>query len=67
MERYRFKQNFYKIENGAELVKTEESIKYKCLICGNTFDWDETWDEVKKSEVKEEVETHHKYHIIELI
>ena len=28
MKRYKFNQNFYKIDNGEELIKTVESIKY---------------------------------------
>ena len=65
MERYRFCQNFYKLTGtGQQLEKTEVSIKYKCLICGSTFDWDDAWDDVKKAEVKAEVETHYNEHII---
>ena len=66
MKRYKFNQNFYKIDKGEELIKTVESIKYKCLICGSTFDWDDNWDDEKKEEVKKEVDEHHNYHIVEL-
>jgi len=62
MKRYKFNQNFYKIDKGEELIKTVESIKYKCLICGSTFDWDDE----KKEQVKKEVDEHHNYHIVEL-
>ena len=66
MKRYKFNQNFYKIDNGEELIKIVESIKYKCLICGSTFEWDDNWDDEKKEQVKKEVDEHHNYHIVEL-
>ena len=66
MERNRFSQNFYKLTNtGRELERTEVSIKYKCLICGYTHDYDDTWSEEKKTEVKVNVDTHHNDHIIQ--
>lgn len=40
-------------------------IMYKCLICGFSKEWDDSWSDEKKTDVKAEVDTHHNKHIIE--
>ena len=44
----------------ASLMK---SIKYKCLICGHTIDYNETWTDEKKAEVQAEMDAHHAEHL----
>ena len=45
-------------------IGRKKVIKYKCLICGYEHDYDETWTDEKKAEVKAEVDAHHNDHII---
>ena len=52
MFRYRFKQS-----DGFVIL-------YSCPICRYIHEWNDEWDEIKKEEVKVEVETHYNYHII---
>lgn len=40
-------------------------IKYKCLICGYVHEYDKTWTDEKKAEVKAEVDAHHNEHIVD--
>jgi predicted restriction endonuclease len=62
MLKYKFSSR--EIDWSDKTVKLVESIKYKCLICGTTFDWDDKWEEVRKLHIKEEVDQHHNEHII---
>jgi hypothetical protein len=52
MHRYRFKQ----LES--------DIIMYSCPICRYVKEWDDTWDDAKKEQVKLEAEAHYNYHII---
>ena len=52
MFRYRFKQS-----DGFVIL-------YSCPICRYIHEWNDEWDDIKKEEVKVEVETHYNYHII---
>ena len=70
MKRYNFSTHISKpidinnLELG-ENIEEKKLILYKCLIC-NSFvrEWDETWTDEKKSDVKTEVDAHHNEHII---
>lgn len=64
MEKYRF--NFEKLEyTDSGIIATKETrIQYKCLICGETREYDETWTDAKKAEVKAETEKHHAEHFM---
>lgn len=63
MDKYLFSTTKINMEsNTTSIVK---SIRYKCLICGYQHDYDETWTDEKKAEVKLEVDTHHNDHIIQ--
>jgi len=71
MKRYKFSTSICKPKdiNNPELghtVEEKEIILYKCLIC-NSFvrEWDETWNDEKKLELKTEVDAHHNYHIVD--
>ena len=67
MKKYKFTNTIYRTnEDGLiEFVKNKNVIVYKCLICNAfTKEWDETFDDVKKAEVKAEVDKHHNDHII---
>jgi len=45
-------------------IGQKKVIKYKCLICGYEHDWDESWSDEKKAEVKVLVDAHHNEHIV---
>ena len=62
MEKYRF--TFEKLEyTDSGIIATKETrIQYKCLICGETREYDETWSDAKKAEVKAETEKHYNEH-----
>ena len=62
MLKYKFSSR--EIDWSDKTVKLVESIKYKCLICGYTHDFDQTWSDTKKAEVQAEVDQHHNEHII---
>ena len=63
MQRYNFSIN--KTTHTESEIKTEKKnvVMYKCLICGYTHDWDDTWTDEKKAEVQAETDAHHNYHI----
>ena len=67
MKKYNFPVMIYETnENGLiEKIGETKKIMYKCLIC-NTFtkEWDENFDDDKKSEILSEVDKHHNDHII---
>jgi hypothetical protein len=70
MKKYKFSTTVYRpvdinkpIENGY-ISEIKNEIMYKCLICGYTHDWDDTWSDEKKAEVKSEVDIHHNEHNI---
>ena len=65
MKRYNFSTNIteYK-ETGIMFLGKKNVIKYKCLICGYTHDWDDAFDDEKKAQIKSEVDKHHNEHII---
>jgi hypothetical protein len=63
MNRYRFTIEKWETPTSSTSTKIVV-INYKCLICGTTFDWDDTWDAEKKEEVKIEVDKHHDKHIV---
>ena len=64
MEKYRF--TFEKLEyTDSGIIATKETrIQYKCLICGETREYDDTWSDAKKAEVKAETEKHHAEHFM---
>ena len=67
MKKYNFPVMIYETnENGLiEKIGETKTIMYKCLIC-NTFtkEWDENFDDAKKSEIISEVDKHHNDYII---
>jgi len=67
MQRYRFCNDTYKlIDEETVIVEKKTEILYKCLICNNfTKEWDDTWSNEKKTEVKAEVDAHHNIHIVD--
>ena len=67
MQRYKFPQNIYKPNDNGKIEKIGEItiINYKCLICGDFVrEWDDTWDDIKKAQVKAEADEHHISHMI---
>ena len=62
MQRYVFNTN--EIDWETKTITLVKSIKYKCLICGYIHDWDDTWTDEKKAQIKSEVDKHHNEHII---
>ena len=66
MLRYKFCNDLYELTNeGHKIVEKKTIIMYKCLICHNFLrEWDDTWNEEKKLEIKSEVNKHHNEHII---
>jgi len=62
MEKYRF--TFEKLEyTDSGIIATKETrIQYKCLICGETREYDNTWSAAKKAEVQAEVNAHYNEH-----
>ena len=64
MNRYRFIIEKFETPTSTESIKIE-TIYYKCLICGFSHDWSDEWDDVKKAEVKAEVDQHHQDHIVD--
>lgn len=52
-------------EENIKIIETKIVIKYKCLICGYEHDYDDTWSDEKKAEVKAEADAHHNDHIIQ--
>ncbi len=52
MLRYRFKQ------------PDGDAIMFVCPVCRYVKEWDDTWTDEKKAEVKAEAEAHYNYHII---
>ena len=67
MLKYRFPNDVYELTSeGHKLVEKKTIILYKCLICQNfSREWNDTWTDEKKAEVKVEVDTHHNDHIIQ--
>jgi len=67
MQRYKFPQIIYKTDDNGKIEKIGETsiINYKCLICRDFVkEWDDTWDDVKKAEIKAEADAHHNGHIV---
>jgi hypothetical protein len=65
MLRYKFSKPLYETNEGEiKVLGTTDIIMYKCLICGHTKEWNDTWDDTKKAEVKEETETHYNNHLV---
>lgn len=66
MEKYYFLVNVFESNNSIspEYLGKQKVIKYKCPICDYTHDWDDSWTDEKKSEIKLEVDTHYNDHII---
>jgi hypothetical protein len=68
MEKYYFFVNVFErdplIPHINKYIGQKKVIKYKCLICGYEHDWDETWSDEKKVDVKAEVDAHHNEHIV---
>ena len=62
MQRYVFNTN--EINWETKTTTLVRSIQYKCLICGYIHNWDDTWTDEKKSEIKLEIDKHHSDHII---
>lgn len=68
MDKYYFVEDVYELQDPPKpnvYVGQKKVIKYKCLICGYQHDYDDTWTDEKKAEVKLEVDTHHNDHIIQ--
>lgn len=65
MKRYAFFTNSLRF-NGTnyEIVERVKKINYKCPICDYMREWDETYDDEKKSQIKTEVEIHYNEHIV---
>ena len=65
MLKYNFKIKRTELKDGDKTIVPEENvINYKCLICGYEHEYDETWTDEKKLEIKLEVDKHHNEHII---
>jgi hypothetical protein len=68
MKKYNFPVINYQetnICNERKCLGQKNVIMYKCLICNCfTQEWDDTWPDEKKAQVKAEVDAHHNYHII---
>ena len=66
MLKYRFPNDVYELTSeGHKLVEKKTIILYKCLICQNfSREWNDTWSDEKKAQVKLEVDIHHNEHII---
>ena len=64
MGKYRF--TFEKLEyTESGIIATKETrIQYKCLICDETREYDDTWSDAKKAEVKAETEKHYNEHFM---
>ena len=63
MEKYCFTEDIYDIKSyEPKSIGKKKTIRYKCLICGETRKYDETWTDAKKAEVQAEVDTHHAEH-----
>jgi predicted nucleic-acid-binding Zn-ribbon protein len=62
MDKYCFTEDVFDI-NLTYLGK-KKTIRYKCLICGYTHEYDKTWTDEKKAEVQAEMDTHHNEHIV---
>ena len=63
MEKYCFTTKVWDstdLDNVTYTIK--KTIRYKCLICGETRKYDETWSDAKKAEVKAETEKHYNEH-----
>jgi len=60
MDKYYFEEDVWQTPT-TSIKKT--TINYKCLICGYTHEYVETWTDEKKAEVKVEVDAHHNKHI----
>jgi hypothetical protein len=65
MLKYRFPNDVYELTSeGHKIVEKKTIILYKCLICQNfSREWDDTWTDEKKAEVKLEVDAHHNDHL----
>jgi len=66
MDKYYFTQDVYDLvePQNIKYIGQKKVIKYKCLICGHTIDYNETWTDEKKAEVQAEADKHHAEHII---
>ena len=63
MEKYCFTSNIWDLsdlDNPTYTIK--KTIRYKCLICGETREYDENWSDAKKAEVKAETVKHYNEH-----
>ena len=68
MQKYNFPTEIYELTTNwadRKILGKKNVIMYKCLIC-NCFskEWDETWSDEKKAEVKAVVDAHHNEHIV---
>jgi hypothetical protein len=66
MDKYCFSEDIYDLSDprNPKYMGKKKMIRYKCLICGYTHDYEDTWSDEKKSEVKAEVDAHNNEHII---
>jgi len=66
MYKYCFTEDVYNRSDLAnpKYLGKKKTIRYKCLICGYTHDYDDTWTDTKKAEVQAEADQHHNEHII---
>jgi len=70
MKRYNFYTTISKpldvnnLELG-KIIEEKKKILYKCLICDSFVrEWDDSWSDEKKADIKLEVDKHHNDHII---
>ena len=65
MLRYCFTQDVYDTNlSKPTYLGKKKTIRYKCLICGNTHDYDDAWTDEKKLEVQAEMDAHHNEHFM---
>ena len=60
MDKYVFTTTKYDMQKST--ISIVKSIQYRCLICGYGHEYDDTWTDEKKAEVKAEVDAHHAEH-----
>ena len=65
MLKYNFNTKYCILNGTGEDITYITTIKYKCLICGYEHEYDRSWTDEKKAEVKAEVDAHHNEHNID--
>ena len=62
MVKYRFAFDKLEYTESGIIATKETRIQCKCLICGETREYDNTWSDAKKAEVRAEVNAHYNEH-----